>query len=260
MNTARHGGRQSLRSSNVTDVAPPRDPARASREIVSFVRRSARLSPSQREAWDAHHSRWVLDVPRGDTDTSIDPDFTVDRTELFGRTAPRIVEIGSGMGSSLVPMAKARPDTNVLAFEVYQPAVARTLLKLARDGVDNVRLVQANAVEGLTTLLGEHTIDALWLFFPDPWHKSKHHKRRLLTPDFVALLASRLKPGAELRVATDWADYARQMRAVLDASEAFVNLHPDGWAPRWAARPVTRFEERGLDAGRDILDLRYRRA
>ncbi|MET1004689.1 MAG: tRNA (guanosine(46)-N7)-methyltransferase TrmB [Propionibacteriaceae bacterium] len=233
--------------------------ARLPREIVSFVRRSARLSPSQLEAWDAHHHRWVIKVPRADTDTSIDPTHTVDLPDIFGRKAPLIVEIGSGMGSSLVPMAKARPDANVLAFEVYQPAVARTLLKLARDGVDNVRLVQANAVEGLTTLLSEASIDALWLFFPDPWHKSKHHKRRLLTAEFVDLVASRLKPGAEFRLATDWEDYARQMRTVLDASGDFTNLHPDGWAPRWEARPVTRFEERGLAAGRHIFDLAYAR-
>ena len=232
---------------------------RAPREIVSFVRRSARLSPSQLEAWDAHHHRWVIKVPRADTDTSIDPSHSVDLHEVFGREAPLIVEIGSGMGSSLVPMAKTRPEANVLAFEVYQPAVARTLLKLARDGVDNVRLVQANAVEGLTTLLGPASIDALWLFFPDPWHKSKHHKRRLLTRDFVELAASRLKPGAELRLATDWEDYAVQMRQILDEHEAFDNLFPGGWAPRWDARPVTRFEERGLEAGRAIFDLSYRR-
>jgi tRNA (guanine-N7-)-methyltransferase len=246
----------------VTGTAPAHvqpDQATFSREIASFVRRSARLSPSQRQAWDAHHHRWVLDVPRVDTDTSIAPTFTVDLVELFGREAELIVEIGSGMGSSLVPMAKARPEANVLAFEVYQPAVARTLLKLARDGVDNVRLVQANAVEGLTILLDEDSVDALWLFFPDPWHKSKHHKRRLLTPAFVQLLSTRMKPGAELRLATDWEDYALQMRSVLNASDSFVNLYPDGWAPRWDARPVTRFEERGLDAGREIFDLGYRR-
>jgi tRNA (guanine-N7-)-methyltransferase len=232
---------------------------RVPREIVSFVRRSARLSPGQRRAWDEHADRWVLDVPRGETDTSIDPDFSVDLDELFGRSAPLIVEIGSGMGSSLVPMAAERPDSNVLAFEVYQPAVARTLAKLARDRVDNVRLVQANAVEGLITLLPQRSIDELWLFFPDPWHKSRHHKRRLLTAEFVDLVASRMKPGAPWRLATDWENYAEQMRQVLDEHEAFDNDHPGGWAPRWEARPVTRFEERGLEAGRAVFDLAYRR-
>lgn len=229
------------------------------REIVSFVRRSARLTTGQRRAWDDHANRWVLDVPRGDTDTSIAPGFSVDLTDVFGRMAPLIVEIGSGTGSSLVPMAQQRPDSNVLAFEVYQPAVARTLARLARDGVDNVRLVQADAVEGLAALVPPGSVDALWLFFPDPWHKSRHHKRRLLTPAFVDLVASRMKPGAEWRLATDWEDYAWQMRQVLDGHDAFANVHPGGWAPRWEARPVTRFEERGVAAGRSIFDLTYRR-
>jgi tRNA (guanine-N7-)-methyltransferase len=156
-------------------------------------------------------------------------------------------------------MAGQRPQMNVLAFEVYQPAVARTLAKLARDGVNNVRLVQADAVDGLSTLLEEDSIDDLWLFFPDPWHKNKHHKRRLLTPAFVDLVASRMRSGGSWRLATDWADYARQMRQVLDGHEAFRNEHPGGWAPRWPARPITRFEERGVEAGRRIFDLAYRR-
>ena len=123
----------------------------------------------------------------------------------------------------------------------------------------NVRLVQANAVEGFATLLGAGSVDALWLFFPDPWHKSRHHKRRLVTADFVDLVASRLKPGAQWRLATDWEDYAEQMRRLLDEHPALVNQHPGGWAPRWAARPVTRFEERGLEAGRTVYDLAYQR-
>lgn len=242
-------------------IRPPTQNAdgRVSREVVSFVRRSARLSPPQREAWDAHHSRWVLDVPRADTDTSIDPSFSVDLDAAFGRSGPLVVEIGSGMGSSLVPMAKARPETNVLAFEVFQPAVARTLYKLAREGVDNVRLIQANAVDGLTTLLQDGSIDELWLFFPDPWHKNKHHKRRLLTSSFVDLVSAKMRSGASWQLATDWEDYARQMRTVLDRHEGFANVHPGGWAPRWDARPVTRFEGRGLEAGRAVLDLHYRR-
>jgi tRNA (guanine-N7-)-methyltransferase len=239
---------------------------RVPREVVSFVRRSARFNDSQRRAWDAYADRWVLPVPRGLTDTSIQSGFSVDLDAVFGRSAPLIVEIGSGMGESLVPMARARPDSNVLAFEVYQPAVAGTLAKLAREQVDNVRLVQADAVEGLTTMLGPGTVDELWVFFPDPWPKSRHHKRRLVTPEFADLAVSRLRPGARWRLATDWADYAEQMRSVLDAHPALVSEHPEeqpehptGYAPRWAARPRTRFEERGLAAGRTIDDLTYRR-
>lgn len=244
-------------------AAPPTPPAararpRVHREVVSFVRRSARLTAGQRTAWQQHASRWVLDVPHTDTETSIDPDYSVDLAQVFGREAPLVVEIGSGTGDSLVPMAAARAGCNVLAFEVYQPAVAQTLAKLARAGVDNVRLAPVNAVEGLATLLDECSLHELWLFFPDPWPKSRHHKRRLLTPAFADLVATRLQPGAMWRLATDWEDYALQMRVVLDAQHGLENLHPDGWAPRWEARPVTRFEQRGRDAGRSVHDLTFR--
>lgn len=229
------------------------------REVVSFVRRSARMNAKQRQAWDSHHEQWVIDVPRAQTDTSIAPGFVLDIEEIFGREAPLIVEIGPGMGESLVPMAKERCEANVLAFEVYQPAVARLLAKLAKAEVDNVRVVQANAVEGLRVLLGEASIDRLWVFFPDPWHKARHNKRRLVTTEFANLVASRMKTDGVWRLATDWEDYATQMRDVLDDHPDFSNLHPGGWAPRWDARPVTKFENRGLDAGRHIFDLAYRR-
>ncbi|MGO1974878.1 MAG: tRNA (guanosine(46)-N7)-methyltransferase TrmB [Propionibacteriaceae bacterium] len=238
---------------------PMRTGDRGRREVVSFVRRSARLSPAQRKSWDAHHEKWVLDVPRRDSDTSIAPGFSLDLTEAFGRAAPLIVEIGPGMGESLSPMAAVRSGANVLAFEVYHPAVARILAKLARDSVENVRVVEANAVEGLSALLPEASIDRLWMFFPDPWHKKRHRKRRLLTPAFADLAASRVKPGGLWRLATDWEDYASQMRDVLDEHPDFENLSPGGWAPRWDKRPVTKFEQRGIDAGRHIFDLSYRR-
>lgn len=240
---------------NVSETpARPRVP----REVVSFVRRSARLSPQQRLAWDRYADRWVLDVPRGRTETSIAADYRLDVAAAYGRAAPLIVEVGSGMGGSLVPMAAARPEANVLAFEVYQPAVAATLAKLARAGVPNVRLVQADAVEGLSTMLVE-PMDELWLFFPDPWPKARHHKRRLVTAAFVDLVASRLSRGATWRLATDAQDYARQMRSLLDASAAFVNEHAGGWAPRWPARPVSRFEERAQEGERQVYELTYRR-
>jgi len=229
------------------------------REVVSFVRRSARLSPQQRLAWDRYATRWVLDVPRGATETSVAEGYRLDLAAAFGRTAPLVVEIGSGMGGSLVAMAAARPEVDVLAFEVYEPAVAATLAKLARAGVDNVRLVQADAVAGLSTLLVDRVVNELWLFFPDPWPKARHHKRRLVTPAFVELAASRLTPGARWRLATDAFDYARQMRDLLDASSALDNEHLGGWAPRWSARPVSRFEERATAGGREVYELTYRR-
>ena len=229
------------------------------REVVSFVRRSNRMRPNQRRAWAAYRDRFVLDVPRLDTTTSIHPAAAIDLTEVFGRDADLIVEIGPGAGESLVPMAAARPQANVLALEVYQPAIARMLSGLARTGTDNVRIVEADAVAAMEYLVAAGSVDEIWLFFPDPWHKARHHKRRLLTPEFAALAATRLRPGGIWRIATDWGDYAERIRAVLDSDSLFASLYPNDWAPRWDARPITHFEQRGLDAGRQIFDLAYRR-
>jgi tRNA (guanine-N7-)-methyltransferase len=232
---------------------------RARRDVVSFVRRSNRMRPNHRRAWELYRQRFLLDVPRSETSTSVDPAASLDLVQAFGRDAELIVEIGPGTGESLIPMAKARPEANVLAFEVYQPAIARMLAQLAGNGLDNVHIVVADAVAAMEHLLPARSVAELWLFFPDPWHKARHHKRRLLTPEFAALSASRMKPGAIWRIATDWTDYAERMREVLDNDPSFANLYPNGWAPRWDARPTTQFEQRGLDAGRHIFDLAYRR-
>ena len=241
------------------ESAVERAELRARRDVVSFVRRSNRMRPNQRRAWEAYRDRFVLQVPRLDTSTSVHPAASLDLVQAFGRDAELIVEIGPGAGESLIPMAEARPHANVLAFEVYQPAIARMLAQLARNGLDNVRIVEADAVAAMEHLVPAGSVDEIWLFFPDPWHKARHHKRRLLTPEFAALSASRLKPGGRWRIATDWADYAERMREVLDSDPCFGNLHPNGWAPRWDGRPITHFEQRGLDAGRQIFDLAYRR-
>jgi tRNA (guanine-N7-)-methyltransferase len=182
----------------------------------------------------------------------------LDLTAVFGRDAPLIVEIGPGTGESLVPMALQHRAANLLAFEVYQPALARVIGSLSEAELDHVRVVEADAVDGLSQLLPPESIDSLWMFFPDPWPKARHHKRRILSPAFADLVASRLKPGARWRLATDWAHYAGQMRDVLDGDPRFRNEHL-GWAPRWSVRPVTRFEQRGLDAGRPVFDLTYQR-
>jgi tRNA (guanine-N7-)-methyltransferase len=232
---------------------------RTRRDVVSFVRRSNRMRPNQRRVWEAYRDRFVLDVPRLDTSTSVHPAASLNLAQVFGRDAELIVEIGPGTGDSLVPMVKARPCANLLAFEVYQPAIARMLAQLVRNGLDNVRIVEADAVAAMQYLVPARSIDEIWLFFPDPWHKARHHKRRLLTPEFAVLSASRMKPRGMLRIATDSADYAEQMKQVLDSDSCYVNLHPNGWAPRWEGRPITHFEQRGLDAGRQIFDLTYRR-
>ena len=233
---------------------------RVHREVVSYVRRSARMRPNQRRAWERHHDDFVLEVPQRETSTSIDAAARLDLPAAFGRVAPLLVEIGPGTGESLVPMARARPDANVLAFEVYAPAVAQLIGALARAEVGNVRIVAANAVEGLQHLVPVGGLDELWTFFPDPWPKARHHKRRLVDAEFAALASSRLRPGGLWRLATDWEDYALQMRAVLDGQPGLVNEHPEAWAPRWPDRPLTRFEVRGLEAGRVVHDLTYRRS
>ncbi|HEY5786378.1 MAG TPA: tRNA (guanosine(46)-N7)-methyltransferase TrmB [Microlunatus sp.] len=243
---------------------PTQQPVRApgvQREVTSFVRRSTRMRPVHLRAWERLRHAYVLEVPQRASSTSIAPGHPLDVAAAFGRTAPLVVEIGPGTGESLVAMAIARPDIDVLAFEVYLPGVARTVNRLHETGVANVRLLQSDAVDGLRHLLGPGSVEEVWTFFPDPWPKARHHKRRLVDRAFADLVASRLRPGGSWRLATDWWDYAVQMRAVLDAHPDLVNVDAasDGWAERCSDRPLTRFEQRGIEAGRTVRDLHYRR-
>ncbi|WP_253181961.1 tRNA (guanosine(46)-N7)-methyltransferase TrmB [Cellulosimicrobium cellulans] len=243
----------------------PEAPARRYRtQPVSFVRRSGRLGARQQKAWDAHRDRYLLDVPRDVARTSVDPSFVVDPQALFGRSARLVVEIGSGQGEAVVAAAEADPGTDFLAVEVYTPGLAQTVLRAAQRDLTNLRLVQVNAAELLATTLPEDSVDELWVFFPDPWHKSRHHKRRLVTSSFAELAARVLRapsdgvPGGTLRLATDWAEYAEQMLEVLDAAPGFRNAHgPGGVAPRFDGRVLTGFERKGEAAGRVITDLEY---
>jgi len=236
----------------------PKSPDRVHREVVSYVRRSARMNASQRKAWDTLADRWVLPVAPRETSTSIAADAAVDWAAVFGRAAPLVVEIGPGRGESLVALAEQRPDVDIVAFEVFEPAVASALSRAARHGVSNVRFVIANGAEGLERLFAPGQVHELWTFFPDPWHKARHHKRRLVGPELADLAATRLAASGRWRLATDWADYADWMLTTLTAHPGLENEH-DGWAPRWAARPVTKYEARGLAAGRTIRDLTFRR-
>lgn len=230
---------------------------RPHREVVSFVRRSARMNPSQERAWRDHRGTYLVEVARGPMSTSVEPQEPLGWAQIFGRTAPTIVEIGAGNGDSLVATAAAHPDSDVIGFEVFEPALASTFAKLAAHGLTNARVVLADGVQGLRWLVPSGSLDAVHAFFPDPWHKARHHKRRLITPETCELVADRLRPGGVLRLATDWEDYAFAMREVLDAS-SLTNVH-DGWAPRFDERPVTKYEARGLAAGRVVYDLCYRR-
>ncbi len=223
------------------------------REIVSFTRRGGRLSERQQDAWDDVADRFVIDVPRGRTSTSVTDDFRIEPAREFGRSAPLVLEIGSGRGESLVHAALANPDTDFLGLEVYVPGVAQTLLALRREGIENVRLAVVDAVPSLTHVLPAESLDELRLWFPDPWHKTRHHKRRLVTDDFVPLVHRVLKPGGVWRMATDWQDYADQMLEVVGRAPGFTTS--GDWAPRFEGRPVTRFEAKGLAVGRTIRDI-----
>jgi tRNA (guanine-N7-)-methyltransferase len=227
------------------------------RDVVSYVRRSARMNPSQQRAWDANQNL-VIELAAGQRVTSVAAEAHIDWTAAFGHNARLMVEIGSGTGHAITALAQANPQANLVAFEVFTPAVASTLGRLARNGVENVRLVVADGAQALATVFEEDSITELWTFFPDPWHKARHHKRRLVSTEFAEVVASRLTPDGVWRLATDWADYAEAMRETLDASPDLRNLH-DGWAPRFVGRPVTKYEQRGLNAGRTIYDLAYRR-
>ena len=221
------------------------------REVLSYSRRGSRMGPRMAQAWERHRGEWWIP-----DDAVDDPGF--DLRTWFGREAPLVVEIGCGVGEATAALAAGRPAYDVLGFEVWQPGVADTFWRLEQAGVSTVRMMSIDAVWALEHLLDPDSVSELWTFFPDPWPKQRHHRRRLVGPRFAHLAARRLAPGALWRLATDWDDYAEQMIEVLDAEPLLENVH-DGPAPRWEERPVTRFERRGIDAGRAITDLTYRR-
>lgn len=244
---------------------PAEDDTSFRKQPVSFVRRSGRMSDAQERAWSELAPSYVFEVPRDVASTSVHPDARLVPAEVYGRTAPLIVEIGSGQGHAIVSAAAARPDEDFLAVEVFRAGLARTMLDADRAGVRNLRLVEANAPEVLETLLPEGAADEVWVFFPDPWHKSRHNKRRLVKEGFGAIAAKALRDGGVLRLATDWEDYALQMREVLDAAPEFARAFEGAsdpeldWAPRFEGRAMTAFERKGIGKGRHIRDLVYRR-
>lgn len=244
------------------------------RGTVSFVRRDNRLRPRLQRIWDAHHTEWMLDVPRLEASMSVAPGHLLEPLRDFGREAPLVVEIGSGTGDAVVKGALASPGTNFLAVEVYRPGLALTVAKIVRNKLTNVRLVHADGMQVLQHMVGPGSAAEIWVFFADPWHKNRHHKRRLVNPVFAELTASRLAPGGTLRLATDWADYARQMSEVLAACGSLTNPYAEltsfrprggvqvgateqetGFAPRFEGRAMTRFEQKAVASGRAIYDL-----
>ncbi len=229
-------------------------------EPVSFVRRGGRMTDGQERGWSELAPFYVIPVERDAAVTSVRPGTEIVPEQIYGRSAPLIVEIGSGQGHAIVHAAGERPDADFLAVEVFVAGLARTMLDAERVGVSNLRLVEANAPEVLEHLLPEASVDELWIFFPDPWHKSKHTKRRLVAPPFPALAARVLRDGGILRLATDWEDYARQMRHVLGEADDFEPMFDGDWGERFEGRIMTAFERKGLAKGRDIRDLAYRRS
>ena len=229
------------------------------KKTVSFVRRSGRMSEGQERAWAELSPRYLIDVPREVSTTSVAHDARIDPEAVWGRSAPLVVEIGSGQGHAIVHAASSRPDVDFLAVEVFKAGLARTMKDADAAGAGNLRLAEANAPEVLEHLLPEESVDELWVFFPDPWHKKRHVKRRLIAPEFTALAGRALKPGGVLRLATDWEDYALQMVEVMDAAPGFRRAFEGEWAPRFEGRVMTAFERKGIASGREIRDLAYER-
>lgn len=226
---------------------------------VSFVRRGGRMTPSQERAWEAHRGSYLIELGRGSAATSIADDSVIDPTSVFGRSAPLTVEIGSGQGHAIVHAATVHRERDFLAIEVFRAGLARTMIRAEWADVTNLRLIEANAPEVLDRALPAASVDELWVFFPDPWAKTRHQKRRLISPEFAGIAARALRPGGVLRLATDWEDYAVQMREVLDSADLFERDFEGEWAPRFDGRVLTAFEQKGLDKGREIRDLSYRR-
>lgn len=227
----------------MTPTAPPRPAA-----VRSFVLRGGRIGPGQKRALDELGPRFVL--PFG----AEPPDWPA----LFGRDAPRVLEIGFGMGDATAQIAAALPGTDFIGVEVHPPGVGALLARIGEAGLTNLRIVRHDAVEVLQQMVAPATLAGVHVYFPDPWPKKRHHKRRLIQPPFVALLASRLAPGAYLHCATDWQPYAEQMLQVLGDEPLLVNT-ATGYAPRPAWRPQTKFERRGLKLGHGVWDLLFER-
>jgi len=204
------------------------------------------MGPGQKRALDDLGPRFVLPI------TEQPPDFAA----AFGRAAPMVLEIGFGMGDATAQIAAALPGTNFVGVEVHEPGVGALLRRVGELGLNNLRIVQHDAVQVLEQMIAPASLAGVHIYFPDPWHKKRHHKRRLVQPGFVALLATRLAPGGYLHCATDWQPYAQQMLQVLSVEPALRNT-TDGYAPRPDWRPLTKFEARGLKLGHGVWDLLF---
>jgi len=220
------------------------------RTIRSFVRREGRMTTSQKTALQDLWPRFGIDV----TDAGMD--FSL----IFGRTAPCILEIGFGMGDSLAETASSHPENNYLGIEVHRPGVGNLLKRLNEQDLQNVRAICFDAVEVLKKNIPDESLDAVCLYFPDPWPKKKHHKRRIIQHDFVQLIRKKLKTGGEFHMATDWQNYAEHMAGVMLSAQGFENIGNEaGYIERPEQRPLTKFEKRGQRLGHEVFDLVFRK-
>ena len=221
------------------------------RRIRSFVRRDGRMSDAQRRVVNERWQDFGLNVDAG----------MLDYAQVFQRSAPCMLEIGFGSGTSLLSFAQANQGTDFIGVEMYQPGIGSLLLHAENAGLNNIRVFYADAVEVLKNCIPAHSLDGVQIFFPDPWPKSRHHKRRLIQEEFVKLVASKLKPQAIFHLATDWEHYGQQMMRVLSADPTLVNVAgPQTFAQRSPKRPVvTKFEGRGTRSGRQIWELQFAR-
>jgi len=221
------------------------DPAK----IRSFIRRQGRATAGQRLALESHWHKYCLL-----------PQLDVDFAEAFGRRAPLIVEIGFGNGASLADMAEANPELNYLGIEVHRPGVGHLMLLLEQRGINNVRIYHHDAIEILEQKIPVDSLAGVHLFFPDPWQKRRHHKRRIVRPSFVELLNQKLVVGGYFHAATDWEHYAKHMLGILSAGEGLRNVSlSNDFCPRPAYRPLTKFENRGLGLGHGVWDLIFQK-
>jgi tRNA (guanine-N7-)-methyltransferase len=218
------------------------------RPVRSYVLRQGRISSAQERALEELLPRYGIAFAGQ----------RIDAARIFGRSAPLVLEIGSGMGETTVAIAQARPETDFIAIEVHGPGVGSLLKKIVELGLGNLRVVRHDAVEVLERMIPDGVLAGIHLFFPDPWPKKRHNKRRLVQPAFAALAARKLAPGGYFHAATDWEDYAELMLRVLSA-EPLLKNSADSYAPRPAYRPLTKFEARGLKLGHPVRDLIFRR-
>ncbi|MGH8435751.1 MAG: tRNA (guanosine(46)-N7)-methyltransferase TrmB [Pseudomonas sp.] len=220
------------------------------RTIKSFVMRAGRMTDGQQRGLDQGLPRFGLELVAGASDFDA----------VFGRSAPRTFEIGFGMGHSLLEMAAAAPEQDFIGVEVHRPGVGALLNGLLTQNLTNVRVYQCDALEVLRNCIADASLDRLLLFFPDPWHKSRHHKRRIVQPEFAQLVRQKLKVGGVLHMATDWQPYAEYMLEVLQAAPGYRNQAQDGGCvPRPPERPTTKFERRGERLGHGVWDLKFQR-